>query len=95
MKRNLLIIVIILSLIGICYAEATYEKVSDTALKVTEINEVVTTSEYTIQDLKTRKAEYEKNRAEFIVDIDARIANIDKKLSEAEKLGIKEEEKEK
>ena len=81
---------IFLVLLALCLMGATYEKVSDTVMKKTEVNEVVTTDNLTLNTLKTRKANLEQQKTDYNIAIDARIAEVDAEIAEAANLGIKE-----
>ena len=79
-----------LSVAGNCYGTTVYEKISDTILKKSDTKQVVITDNVTLLTLRGRKANLEKSKADYILSIDAQIAELDKDLAEAVKLGIKE-----
>lgn len=75
-------------LIGNCYANTVWEKVSDTIVRKSETK--IISDNTTLSDLRARKRQLEENKVNYDISIDAQIAELDKDIAEAVKLGIKE-----
>lgn len=83
-------------------AGVSYEKLSDSKVKITKttVTESVDVKEVTIAQLKTEKENLRMQKAsetdsfnKRITSIDALISEVDTKISEAGKLGVKEIDK--
>jgi len=87
---RILVLVLLISFYGLAFAGEVYDKISDTEMRITEIKQVETVEVVSLSDLKRKKNEWIKNKEEFITTADAEIADLNNKIKEAEKLGLKE-----
>ena len=99
MKALVLIIALILMSRAVL-AMDSYEKVSDSVMKITSVEEKTVVNNTTIATLKAEKARLEVQKtsqleanAKSIKSIEDSIAGVDAKIAEAQKLGIKEVDK--
>ena len=88
MKYIAFLLMILLA--GNVYAGTTFTKISDTILKKSDTKQIIIAEDVTLLTLRTRKANLEKSKADYNISIDAQIAELDKDIAEAVKLGIRE-----
>jgi len=87
---RILALALLISFYDLVFAGEVYDKISDTEMRITETKQVETVEVVSLSDLKRKRNEWIKNKEEFITTADAKITDLNNKIEEAEKLGLKE-----